>query len=86
MGIEGIWGKNRGKHGVKVEGSKSEDRGKLGQGQREARSESRRKQKRGQKEAEAEVNRYERAIFIKNIARGMFGTIIFTNFELLNLR
>ena len=24
--------------------------------------------------------------FIKKIARGMFGTIIFTNFELLNLR
>lgn len=51
MGIEGSWGK---------------DRGKLGQ---------------GQKEAEAEVNRYERAIFIKKIARGMFGTIIFSNFE-----
>ena len=28
-----------------------------------------------------EVNRYERAIFIKKIARGMFGTIIFSNFE-----
>ena len=71
MGIEGSWSKDRGKHGVKVEGSKSEDR---------------RKQKQGQREAEAEVNRYERAIFIKKIARGMFGTIIFTNFELLNLR
>ena len=26
VGIEGIWGKDRGKHGVKVEGSNSEDR------------------------------------------------------------
>lgn len=31
MGIEGIWGKDRGKHGVKVDGSKSEDRWKQGQ-------------------------------------------------------
>ena len=28
MGIEGIWGKDRGKHGVKAEGNKSEDRRK----------------------------------------------------------
>jgi hypothetical protein len=28
VGIKEIWGKDRGKHGVKVDGSKSEDRWK----------------------------------------------------------